>query len=197
MKPLNLFFIVFTSCFALYANETNKVFITDDGFLSIHRTQLLKEAEKAKESLPASEFLEGNWGLIKDGFQLSLRFNKLDFTNGEPITAILLLRNVTNHVITYLYSSEAGKTGPIRFAVSSATGETISTSLPDTTTIISAFHRGLVPDTQQKFLERLDKEFSLTNGTYYVQARLKTSCPKCVVVESAKVPIKLKMENGF
>jgi hypothetical protein len=188
---VNIFPILLASCFGLYANETNNLFITDDGFLSIHRTQLFEEAKKTKESLPANEFPEGNWGLAQDGFQLSLRFEKPEFTNSEPITAILLLRNVTNHVVTYLCVSEAGNDGPIRFMVTSDSGKTIAANSPDAMTIVSASHCNLVPNTQQRFLESLNKEYNLTNGIYYVKAHLRVACPGCVEVQSAKVPVKI------
>src|SRR5437867_456520 len=84
-----------------HAEETNKLFITDNGFLVADHERLLEEAKKSKESLPAEAFPEGNWGSPKKGFQLSLRFDKPTYTNGENITAIILLRNVTNTTVAY------------------------------------------------------------------------------------------------
>src|SRR5208283_2339530 len=78
------------------AGDTNKVFLTEDGFLRVDRARKLEEAKKSKESLPAEEFPEGNWGTVTNGFQLSLRFEKTAFARGEPIVAVLLLRNTTN-----------------------------------------------------------------------------------------------------
>ena len=62
--------------------------------------QKVKEGKKLKESLPANEYPEGKWGGIKGGFQLSMCFEKQIFTNDEPIMATILVRNVTNHVLS-------------------------------------------------------------------------------------------------
>jgi hypothetical protein len=177
------------SCSCLCADETNRLFLTDDGFLPIHRSQLLLEAKNTKESLPVNQFPEGNWGLVQDGFQLSLRFDRPKYTNDEPVVAIILIRNVTSNVITYMFSSVAGKDGPVRFELFSDSKKPIPTNSSDVILVVSAFHSDVFPGTQIKYLERLDKEFNLTNGTYFVQAQLKVACPSCVDVESAMVPI--------
>jgi len=47
------------------------------------------------ECLPAAENPAGNWGEVVNGYQASLRLSKPQFAVGEPVTAILLLRNVS------------------------------------------------------------------------------------------------------
>ena len=46
------------------------------------------------EQLPASLDTNGNWGQPADGLQLSVRFHRREFLPGEPVNAMVLLRNV-------------------------------------------------------------------------------------------------------
>src|ERR1700743_1259734 len=102
----------------LRAETTNVLFLTSNGPLYGKHSKQLQEAKKTKESLPADQFPEGNWGLVTNGFQLSLRFEKPSFNPGEPVAAIILLRNVTNAILTYRVTSQSDQDGPIQFVVS-------------------------------------------------------------------------------
>lgn len=166
-------------------NETNLFYITDDGNLSIN-TGFLDRNEKRyyigmdsnkfnmmkklRESLPASEFTEGNWGIVGHSFQLSLRFEKLTFTNGEPVKAILLLRNVGDGSQIYSILPAGYSDGPIGFEVTSSGGVNILQHAYHMNTINGSVTADLFPGTQAKYLERLDKRFDLTDGTYSIQA---------------------------
>ena len=46
------------------------------------------------EILPATEDPQGNWGEITNGLQMSIRFYQNNFTNGQPVAAVILWRNV-------------------------------------------------------------------------------------------------------
>ncbi len=50
--------------------------------------------EPIPESLAAEQDTNGNWGLAMDGMQLSVRFRKVKFIQGELVPAYIILRNV-------------------------------------------------------------------------------------------------------
>jgi hypothetical protein len=181
------------------AAETNLFYVTDDGFL-VHQTkdgqismnpQRVEVAKKARESLPASEYPEGNWGTPQNGFQLSMRLNQHTFTNGEPIVATILLRNVTNLVLTFPEIDILGGNGPINLTVLDVNGKSISDGSTDIT-VVSAHDETLFRGTQRKFTEDLSSSGLETNQTYRVYANIRVLCPRCVELESAKVPIIIK-----
>jgi len=124
----------------------------------------IEEAKKNPESLPAKDFPQGNWGAEANGFQLSCRFEKTTFTNGEPITTTILVRNVSTNYLSYLLPSLE----PASFVVSTEQGKTI----PEIRGRVSLRPMGIFPETQHKYNERLDSRYSLTNGTYLVNAYL-------------------------
>jgi hypothetical protein len=87
---------------------TNHFFLTDEGeglttfypgIGEVIRPETLEKARHAKESQPAEEDPEGNWGQSTDGLQVSLRFNKASFAPGEPIVANVIFRNLTKHLM--------------------------------------------------------------------------------------------------
>lgn len=57
--------------------------------------------------------------------QLSLRFAKQPYTNGEPITAILLVRNVTNELVSFGLLQKGMLGRPIPFEVMAGDGHLI------------------------------------------------------------------------
>jgi len=171
--------------------ETNQVFITNEKISFFHSTALLpssrtNEATKKLESLPAKDFPQGNWGIESNGFQLSCRFEKTSFTNGEPIIAIILVRNVSTNYLSYPLPSLE----PASFIVITEQGKTI----PEMPRRVSVTGAGIFSGTQDKYYERLDSRYSLTNGTYLVNAylRLMNSEGKWVRIESGKAKITIK-----
>lgn len=166
---------------AARAAETNDVYVTDDGFLSIRHSDKLEEAKKSNESLPAERFPEGNWGAITNGFQLSLRFEKKVFTNGEPIRAIMLLRNTTTNRLLAYTAAFSPTRGPIGLKVLSESGGVIPPISNEIDTI-SSRGRSLSPRTQHKYVEYVERTFAVqTNGNYKVRARLAVPSPMATI----------------
>ena len=103
---------------------TNNMFITDLerhiggrlGLQGVVRTETLLKALSSADSRPAEQYPEGNWGEPVGGLQLSIRFAKPVFTNGEPVVAIVLLRNVSGGYVEwphrYLENLAFSVTGP-------------------------------------------------------------------------------------
>jgi hypothetical protein len=147
------------------------VFLTDDGFLFWYRkhgervvdVKKINEAEKSPESRPAEQDMEGHWGEVMQGLQISLRFEKQIFTNGEHIDAIVLIRNVTNQPAVYIRSTQV---------LAFKDGKVLKRKDDDGIISISApLEVNLFPQTQKKNLVRIDQIYDLTNnGEYYFQA---------------------------
>lgn len=189
---------IFVICFILssvlsIAADTNTVYVTDDGMLVAQNhsggfrlnQRKVEAAKKLAECLPASEFPGGNWGSVNGGFQLSLRFETNVFAPGFPVVGIILLRNVTNCVLTYHAVGIQGRGGPIQLVVTDADGKSVPLK-SDEINVISVRDVRLFPGTQQKFYERIDSIYNLpTNGIINIEAALKD-------IQSVKVPIKLQ-----
>src|SRR5579863_10307388 len=98
MKICNLFVLLPLMQMAFFAKavETNKMYFTYGSFSNPSATsgppvpgiiysKTKVETNDPREFLPAKDFPEGNWGEPFNGLQLSLRFAKQTYTNGEPI----------------------------------------------------------------------------------------------------------------
>jgi hypothetical protein len=161
------------------------IFLTDENSLFFHskgervvRTQRIREAQKSNESRPAEQDPQGNWGKPVDGFQLSLRFEKQEFTNGEPVLATILMRNVSDKRQTYTTETIAGQPSPIHVFVWK---EQAKLNLKTNDTLapkVSVRSANLYPQTQHKYRLRLDDYYDLSKpGKYSVQAELSPRAP--------------------
>ena len=161
------------------------MFLTDENRLFSYKkderlvpTKRIQEAQKSNESRPAEQDPEGHWGKVVDGFQLSLRFEKQEFTNGEPVLATILMRNVSDKQLTYGKELVTGRPSPINVLV---WNEQEKLNLKTDDTLVpraSASNVSLYPRTQHKYRLRLDKYYDLTKpGIYSVQAEYGAGAP--------------------
>jgi hypothetical protein len=116
----------------------------------------LETARRSKESRPASEDPEGHWGQATNGFQLSLRFEKEVYTNGEPVAATMLVRNVGTVRQQYAF--------PARVAAAQ-NGRRLKRKDDIGVTIFGPFS-SLHPQTQRRYQEDLKQVYDLTPGEY-------------------------------
>jgi len=154
------------------------LFLTDEhglfwykGHERLIAVKKIEEAQKSRESRPADEDPEGHWGSVSHGCQISLSFEKLEFTNGEPVIATMLMRNVSDRPITYLRQIILGHPSPIYVSVWQ--GEKTLRLKTDENISISHSRSNvtLQPRTQHRYRLRLDEFYDLsTNGLYSVQA---------------------------
>jgi hypothetical protein len=123
----------------------------------------IKEAEKAVECQPSDQDVKGNWGEATNGFQLSLRFEKTEFTNGEPISAAMLMRNISGVEETYFR--------PIKIVIIKD-GNTLKRKDSNGLIEINApLIKTLFPQTQDKYILNICKIYDLSEpGKYAVQA---------------------------
>jgi hypothetical protein len=165
--------------------QTNQFYITDEGKGSVPNApfspEQIEKAKHAKDSRPAEDDPEGHWGAVAEGFQLSLRFEKDSFTNGEPVTACVILRNVSDRSLTYPYEY-APDEREITFILlreqarvygvyDVRPGSTFQERLRAVRTG-HGWTRVSPPGTQRKFFVNLNSIFGLTtNGQYVASAK--------------------------
>ena len=163
--------------------QTNRFYITDEsrthhGDTIAFSAGQIEKAQHAKDSRPAEDDPEGHWGTVSEGFQLSIRFEKATFTNGEPVVASIILRNVSERPLTY-WVTTLGRETEVALArgqqriprkdelKSNATFAERLSHLD----VGSAWDCTSPVGTQRKFRVELDKIFDLTtNGQYIAQA---------------------------
>jgi hypothetical protein len=80
--------------YSYFVTENEGGFSTDTNGNRFISDATAEKAKRTKECQPSSADPEGNWGATNDGLQLSVRFEKSEFTNNEPIVAMFLVRNV-------------------------------------------------------------------------------------------------------
>jgi hypothetical protein len=173
------------------------LFLTDDGKLfwygsSKRRVIHLKDiaaAESSPESRPADSDPEGNWGAPSNGFQLSLRFAKQEFTNGEQIVATMLLRNITNVPEKFDRLYVAGRPSPINLLVFSEQEQLRLEGDDGEINVISATEVTIYPQTQLKFSVKVNDYYNLSRGGKFF---VKASYGRQNEIASQKVPIEIR-----
>jgi hypothetical protein len=128
-----------------------------------------------------SRFPEASWGPTNKGIQVSIQFEKLTFTNNEPIRATVWVRNVTNESVQYI-AIWSSRGGPADFAVFTEGGQLLKVrqdNLPDSDSV-----RGqtLPPRFQQKYVQDVDRQFDLTNETGSNHSLVQSPSPGQTVV---------------
>src|SRR5579863_9882496 len=79
---------------------------TDNGLHS----QKLEQMMEMLESRPAKADPEGNWGLVKDGLQLSVRLETNRILVGRTAEVRIILRNVGSNIVQYGSVGRGGAT---------------------------------------------------------------------------------------
>ena len=147
----------------------DNVYPTDDGLLFAYkrtgerlvRVTRLEQAAGSSECRPADQDPRGHWGTATNGFQLSLRLDQTKYTNGEPVAAVWLVRNVSNAQAPYGgIQIQAMKDGKL---LERRKGRVFILGPPPGGSIF--------PHTQHKDQKRLDKIYDLrASGDYVFRA---------------------------
>jgi hypothetical protein len=180
MQMLCAVFLVATSLILLA--QTNAFYVTEESHTNASfapTPEQIEHAKHANESRPANDDPDGKWGQIKDGFQLSVRMAKRAFTNGEPVIAIIILRNVSNSPLTYYVSYP--KDDDMRLDVKLGNEQLLpKDAITTNLTVLQKLQRlnngsrsmpVLPVGVQRLFRVRLDQSFDLaTNGQYSICA---------------------------
>ncbi len=91
----------------LFWSGTASFFLNDDGLITtmdpnlrglVVQNEAIVNAFSAKECRPSTQDIQGNWGPVSDGLQMSIRFERASYPLRENIQADIILRNVTNEI---------------------------------------------------------------------------------------------------
>jgi hypothetical protein len=158
--------------------QSNQFYVPDDLLLRGSKTtafsfEQIEAAKRAKDSRPAEDDPEGNWGTVSEGFQLSIRLEKNSFTNGEPISAYMILRNVSDKALRFpvSYGNDPETKLTLKKGETALLTHDEALSIPRTDSFsLQPMPAGI----QCKYTLDLSTIFDLkTNGTYSIQATKK------------------------
>lgn len=93
-----------TNVFLTDRSLGDTMFLLDSSGRVVVPTNAVAAALKAPESRPAQDDPEGHWGPIVAGWQISLRLSTNTYTPGQPVYGTVLLRNVTDKEVEYIYT---------------------------------------------------------------------------------------------
>jgi hypothetical protein len=150
--------------------EDLKVELYGMGSASID-TNKLEQARKSDESKPENEDPKGNWGSPSEGFRMSLRLAKPYYTNGEPIEAVVLLRNISQETLTYFFY---GPDWSLQFSVSDSQNHSVKDIHPNEPWPLGPKPLDVFPHTQRRLVFRIDNHFKFPSpGDYSVKVEAK------------------------
>lgn len=131
----------------------------------------LEKAKESPESKPENEYPEGNWGPPSEGFRISLHFPKTNYTNGEPIEAVVLIRNISRQTISYLFE---GPEWSLYFSARDGQNHLVKDLRPSESWGLGGKELPVYPSTQRRLVLRLDGHFNFAvPGDYAVTVRAK------------------------
>jgi hypothetical protein len=123
-------------------------------------------AQYGAEQLPAEQDPAGNWGSVTNGLQLSARFYTTNLVTGQPLTAVILVRNLGPREVTRGGGSSANYN---YFLTLHRDGRLVAPLIPPLKSDHdgSAWHYDFPVGTQLRETLRLDKIFDLTQPGKY------------------------------
>jgi len=167
---------------AVNLESLTNVFLTVDDFEEQRITGLkqahinakaLAEALRSTESKAESEDPLGNWGAPSDGLRLSLRFDKAQYAPNEPITARILLRNVSRQELLYSWD---GTDWSFPFTVIDSHNNKLQDIKPAEPNGLGRIRCPVYPSTQRRFVIRFDPHFKLDQpGDYFITVMTRVS----------------------
>lgn len=80
--------------YTYFITENDGIFYVETNGTRVIDPAQIDQAKKAKDSRPAEQDPEGNWGAISNGMQASIRFDTNSFVTNDHITATVIVRNV-------------------------------------------------------------------------------------------------------
>ena len=166
-----------TLLFAQFASpQTNQYYFTYEPGTPYTKTNIPPDWPiHAKEGVGSEKDADAHWGAVTAGFRHSIRLSKESFTNGEPVIATIILRNVSDRVRTYLVQdrrdlddmvvlTDGQKRVPHRYEPGP------NASFPEKVQAArrgSDWHCELPKGTQRKFVVNLNDVYDLSKGGQY------------------------------
>jgi hypothetical protein len=179
----------------IYVTDRDTVFRSSDGAMVLKRS--VEEAMKSPECRPAEQDPEGHWGAPTNGFQLSLRLSKTNYSCAEPIEAMVYLRNLTTNLLIYPLAFSGGFPLTWRSPDGGVSGKE---PLAEPAGILSSMGPRISPRTQREFPIGLDGSFaSGAPGAFIISVRTRVprmADGKLGEVTSGEVTIEIGCTNS-
>lgn len=180
---MKIFFLLILLCRNAAFSQTNLFYVTDDRETNfdafVPSASQIEQAKQANESRPAAKDPADNWGMMTEGFQLSLSLEKDSFSNHEPVKAVVLLRNVADRPLKYFVFNPVDD--KLRFDVIKdgqpiPDKDQVTTNMPLRERLAhikigQQWRATINPGIQRKFEADLTNLFNLLPGQYEIQAR--------------------------
>lgn len=169
--------IVVFGCLPICAQTNSIRYLTDDGSEGRLLLPSIENYEARRASLlelPLARSAEddpaGNWGWPAEGMQLSFRLEKYSYEIGESITALVLLRNLSDEPVSWRGTKGAEEDYP--FIILGEDGRLISRRRADPfAQDVSGRSIQVATNGQNAYWIKLDLAYNLTNsGRYRVTA---------------------------
>jgi hypothetical protein len=177
LSPRAIIALALTACLVASAQTTNLFQSIESTWVSSARFDGLRVPKLDAHALgPAKDDPEGNWGEVSRGVLLSLRFDKSLYQEGEPVNAMVLLRNATNNEVRYRQCVIGGgasrdiQVSVVEFLVTNETTHSLMEVKRGDTVFQHHESFPLQPLQQAFYVDRLDQILSLQPGRYSVQA---------------------------
>ena len=125
-------FLCFESCAQTLLGQETNVYpisegslkdLTDTGEEAFYYSARIARGEPISEIMPAEHDPSGNWGIATNNWQLSLRFRRSEYLKGEPVPAVVILRNLSSAGHDLKGRVEAGYCFGIRFTACRGTSD--------------------------------------------------------------------------
>ena len=187
----------------VYVSSRTNYFLTTDDFefaakgmrvAHIDRVKL-EQALRSDEAHPEDQDPLGNWGKPMEGLRMSLRFSKREYQKGEPITAQILIRNISDREIEF---ARYGTDWDFPFTVTDSTGKNLPDIRPGEPGTFGGKGFPIYPSTQKRFSVRLDSHFKFEPGEYLIYVKTyvgKLSRVGPSEISSAAVRLKILPED--
>lgn len=161
------------------------------------------QAGPLPEELPSHLDTNGNWGLEVCGFQLGIRFQQSAFRVGDPVIALVYIRNISSSSDAVVLKRDPASKPRQNFRFALTHGETTNywswtrpvPSHPFFSTIIS---HGVPRNSQLYFIVRVDEMFDVSKaGEYLIQAQWPVQACRMGTVQIAAGTNVARISTGF
>lgn len=130
-----------------------------------------------RETLPADQYPEGNWGAVTNGIQMSTRVYETNCVIGKPVVAVILWRNASQTTVIFTHDAPPRIENYTFDLIMKRDGiplpPRIPRLIPNWRQIIDNYMGAMpsgsytYPNSQWRFTQRLDEIFDLNKTGFY------------------------------
>jgi uncharacterized protein (DUF2147 family) len=100
---MKTFVIIYFAITMTGLSQTNLQFVTEKASTNFEMFTVVTNPTPLADAQPAKDDSVNNWGEVRDGAQISIRLSKTSYMIDEPINATILLRNVSDKQVKFLF----------------------------------------------------------------------------------------------